>query len=214
MKRLHTEPTKTKRGYTLVEIMMTVLVLVIVGAMVTPFLFEHIKSSYVSEQRNSINKEIRMITNEMSDNARSANYFVMYPSFAAEDRDNIADRLNDGQKGNLLVLVHQTPVEDTSLSTRPIERIVGYYKESGIAPIMKFDIMFNPASSAAVETLIPAESASSGFTKIVDLVEGRADGKLFYNFRNKSVMINGKIFHGNTIKTVTDTYNFTVSPRG
>jgi len=51
-------------------------------------------------------------------------------------------------------------------------------------------------------------------TNVVQLSEGLADGRLFYNFKNRTVMINGKIIHGNQAKWVTDTYNFSISPRG
>jgi hypothetical protein len=49
--------------------------------------------------------------------------------------------------------------------------------------------------------------------------KGLANGRLFYNIRSKSVMVNGQIIHrGGLGKTryerATNTYNFTISPRG
>ena len=65
-----------------------------------------------------------------------------------------------------------------------------------------------------IESLIPAISTVGTHETIVELSEGLADGKLFYNFRERSIMVNGQIYHGNDYKRVTDTYNFTISPRG
>jgi len=49
---------------------------------------------------------------------------------------------------------------------------------------------------------------------VIELSRGLADERLFYNFWGRSVMVNGQIHHGNDAKRVTETYNFTISPRG
>jgi len=45
-------------------------------------------------------------------------------------------------------------------------------------------------------------------------LEGLAKGRLFYLYTENSIMVNGKINHGSDAKQVTNTYNFTISPRG
>jgi hypothetical protein len=50
--------------------------------------------------------------------------------------------------------------------------------------------------------------------EVVELAKGLADNQLFSNFRERTIIVNGEIVHGSAAKRVTDTYNFTVSPRG
>jgi prepilin-type N-terminal cleavage/methylation domain-containing protein len=70
--------------------------------------------------------------------------------------------------------------------------------------------------TATLESLLPSDAASTISTHqiIVQLAQGLADQHLFYNFWGKSVMVNGVIAHGNNNQHATDTYNFTISPRG
>ena len=102
----------------------------------------------------------------------------------------------------------------------PIERIVGYYRSiddtvNNTGPIRKFDIDIAVADqNDPIEDLIPAISTVDTHETIIELSEGLANERLFYNFRERSIMVNGQIYHGNDAKRVTDTYNFTISPRG
>jgi hypothetical protein len=157
--------------------------------------------------------------------AKESNYFIIYPSFASADRNNSEDRLVSDQSGDFILFVH-TASTYVSFGIHPIERIVGYYRESGkvedlsnVGPVMKFEVDFSTpvditeSPSRTLESIIPKEGMVKT-TEILELSKGTANGKLFYNFGNKSVMINGQIYHGNRAQRVTDTYNFTVSPRG
>jgi hypothetical protein len=45
-------------------------------------------------------------------------------------------------------------------------------------------------------------------------VNGLSNRYNFYNYQNKSVITRAKIVHGNRAKRVTNTYNFTITPRG
>jgi len=80
------------------------------------------------------------------------------------------------------------------------------------------DAAHTPAGGTYVtlESLLPNDASATikSHQIIVQLADGLADGLLFYNFWNKSIMVNAKIDHGNNAKQITDTYNFTVSPRG
>jgi prepilin-type N-terminal cleavage/methylation domain-containing protein len=70
--------------------------------------------------------------------------------------------------------------------------------------------------TATLESLLPSDSPTTigSHQIIVQLAQGLADQQLFYNFWGKSVMVNGVIAHGNNDQHATDTYNFTISPRG
>ncbi|RME67586.1 MAG: hypothetical protein D6781_12905 [Verrucomicrobia bacterium] len=174
---------------------------------------------FVSEQRININEDIRELTSEMTRAARQANAFVLYKSFTTADRDTIADRLHHGESGDFIVFV--TLDTTTTVSGKyPISRLVGYYRspdnpsdEESTGPVRRFDVSFSTPSSASLESLIPASSTSASHREIVQISRGLADGKLFYNYRDRSAVVNGQIYHGNKAKEVTDTYNFTVSPR-
>jgi hypothetical protein len=148
----------------------------------------------------------------MSDNATYSNHFLVYPSFA----DRTAP-VNDGLSGDFLVLVYRDPADQAR-----IERLVGYYRAPADAlnpasegPVRKFDLRFNPSSTQAVAALLPAVTTSTGHPEVVELSRGLSNGRLFYNFLDRSIMVKGEIIHrGSLERRATNTYNFTVSPRG
>lgn len=212
------------RGFTLLEAIIAMSLVSIAMAMILGFFVETTTSSFISEEKNKINHDIRKLTNEMATNARQANYFLLYSSFQAADRANVASRLFSGNSGDFLVLVYQGD-RDPSVSItapRPTERIIGYYRApsnpndpSSVGPVRRFIIDIHPDDQfEPIESLLPPVSQINAFSEVIELSEGLADQRLFYNFWDRSVMINGKIIHGNDAKQVTDTYNFTISPRG
>jgi hypothetical protein len=104
--------------------------------------------------------------------------------------------------------------------------------DAAYEPVRKFDISvangkvpantylsatYLPAGGTfkTLEQLLPAADAATIATHkvITPFAQGLDNGKLFYNFWDKSIMVNGKIVHGNDAKRVTDTYNFTITPR-
>ncbi|MCB1122467.1 MAG: hypothetical protein KJT03_13020, partial [Verrucomicrobiae bacterium] len=180
-----------------------------------------------SEQKNRINRDIRAITTELNDVAKEANYFMMYNSFDTSDRNDEEDRLFSNRTGDFVVFVFTSPLAAT-FGSQPVSRLVGYFRSSqdladvsDVGPVMKFDLNFSSpidisdSSSTTLEDLFPSlNSSTANFEEIVELSKGLANGKLFYNFEKKSIMVNGQIYHGKNGNRVTDTYNFTVSPRG
>lgn len=69
------------RGYTLVEIMIAVTIFSMLMAGATQFLIDGYEVTFVTEKKLEINSDIRDITNDIFDEARQANYFIMYQSF-------------------------------------------------------------------------------------------------------------------------------------
>lgn len=208
-----------RAGLSLPEVIVGLLVssLVMMGVMST-FVFTS-KGLFVSEQRININEDIRELTSEMTRAARQANTFVLYKSFATGDRDTTADRLHHAESGDLIVFVFLDTTTTVS-GKYPKTRLVGYFRSpdnpsdlNSTGPVRRFDVSFSPASSAGLESLIPAASTASSQREIVQISRGLANGRLFYNYRDRSTVVNGQIYHGNKAKEVTDTYNFTVSPR-
>ncbi len=213
------------RGFTLVEVIISMTILTMVIGGLLSFNFQIIKGGIYATDKIEINSKIRKITSELSDVSKESNYFVLYNSFSTTDHDAAEDRLSSGFSGDFAVFVY---VEENALSfgTNKVTRIVGYYRKdetteglSNVGPITKFDksyetpVDISSTGSTTLEELILTASSSLS-EEIVEITAGLANGDLFYNYDKKSIMINAQIYHGNARKRVTDTYNFTVSPRG
>ena len=74
-------------------------------------------------------------------------------------------------------------------------------------------------SAHPIESLLPAATSAwashASATLLVNDLQGLAPGSFdFVNFQNRSVLVRLKILHGNQAKRVTNTYNFTITPRG
>ncbi len=203
------------KGFTLVEILIAMSISFMVIAGIMSFYIQFYKIGFTNEQRNRINRDMRQLTGELSRAGRQANDYFIYNSIADVDHNQASDRQLDGGAGDFLVFIYK----DDSGSEETM-RLVGYYREpesldpDALGPVRRFEVNFDPPSLLAVEELIPAYADLTNSKDVVELSKGLANGRLFYNFLGRSVMMNGQIYHGNQAKRVTETYNFTISPRG
>jgi prepilin-type N-terminal cleavage/methylation domain-containing protein len=214
-----------RRGFSLIEVMVATTILTLVVTAVLSLFINMMKSYTYNTFRLSINKDIRTFTNELTDNATYANYFVILSDFvsrtAGTSPGEVLAAMGDGESGDCVLLVFKHPSDDTKVS-----RLIGYYHDpdgAGYGPVRKFDRSFPSGTTAALWTLMPAESTLHTNPDIISAgTVGRAtgtssSGRLFYNFFNRSVMVKGQINYisndGLTRRAVS-TYNFTVSPRG
>ncbi len=131
---------------------------------------------------------------------------------------------------NEIIGYYRAPYQADQLAIDPITNA-----PANMMPVRRFDLTIGhglsanmyllaagsadlPAGGTAttIEALLPGDSRTTIDTHkiVVQLAQGLDNGLLFHNFWGKSVMINGKIMHGNNAVSATDTYNFTVSPRG
>ena len=275
-------------GFTLVEMMLVVGIVGLVMAGVLPFFVSNLKMLYISEQKLLINGDVRAFTNNMINDADTANNFVLYQSFypytnsyydpasgtnktSTVSRDcngdgviDATDRMVAAQDSNFLVLIYyQDPFYDSRFydsipnneptlgtGTNTITRLVGYwlapnvnypgetalyrfdtdkYKGVGSTWTVPWGATF-PAplnGTVTLESLLPpatqAGATNSSYAKIVlNNLEGLwttfsnhpLNGLTFLNFQGQSVIVHARILHGNQAKRVTNTYNFTVKPRG
>ncbi len=195
-------------GFTLVELLVGMTIsLVVLGGSISVFLLGS-STAATGTGRLLINRDIRNFTNEMVENARYADYFKTYTSFT--DRTEV----NDGGSGDFLVLVHRDISDNNKIS-----RIIGYYRYTTDTetegPVLMFDTTYSPSSSSALADLLPATGVNGTHGEVIELSNGLSDGKLFYNFYDRSIVVRGEILHdGATGEQVTNTYNFTISPRG
>lgn len=262
-----------RAAFTLVEILVTSSLVGLVLALAVPFFLTNSRILFVSEQKLLINSDIRTLTNEMVENAREANFFILYRSFhpwaklgptgntihvsrdsTADGIIDVLDRRQSGAAGDFLVFVFYTDPyfdarfydnvignEPEILSTR-VERLVAYwlapnrdnpgeqaiyrldtheYRGTGLTWTTPWAITFplTLSASVTVESLLPPATLGwaqhKDFTKVVNDVRGLTlDGSLYQNFQNRSVLVRAKVLHGNQAKRVTNTYNFTITPRG
>jgi len=191
----------------MIEVLVSVLIFSLVVAGIMRFFIQGWNFASYNTGKLGVNSDVRDFTTELSENATFANFFIVYNSFT--DRTE----LNDAFSGDFLVLVYRDPNDRDKT-----ERLVGYYRSAlpnTEGPVRKFDIAFSPSSDAEIPTLLPATSTIDSHGEVIEISKGLANGQLFYNFFDRSVMVRGEILHyGSTSKRATNTYNFTVSPRG
>ena len=214
------------RGFTLVEILIATTILSIMTVAILGLFINLMKSYKYNTFRLSINKDVRTFTNELSDTATYANYFVILADFSTRTTGAVGSEvlayMADGESGDCVLFIFKDPADDSK-----IRRIVGYYHDpdsAGTGPVRRFATNFSPTvAGSSLWTLLPATSTLHTNDDIISAgTIGTANGtsttgKLFYNFFNRSVMVKGQITYtsndGLTRRAVS-TYNFTVSPRG
>ena len=198
----------SKAGATLTELLIGMTIsAAVLGGTISLFLMGSTTAAN-GIGRLLINRDIRNFTNEMIENARYADYFKTYTSFSDRTEQN------DGSSGDFLILVHRDASDPDKIS-----RVIGYYRYTLSAeaegPVLMFDNKYSPSTSTDLGTLLPAADTKGTHGEIIELSNGLSDGKLFYNFYDRSVVVRGEIIHNGAIgEHVTNTYNFTISPRG
>lgn len=196
-----------KRAFTLLEVMVTTAVFTLVMGAIMSFLVSSTNSAAYNEGKLLVNRDIRKFTSELSDHATYANFFVIYKSFS--DRT----RVDEGGSGDFLVLGFVDDDDPTAYTA-----VIGFYRaatESSEGPVMRFATRYETPQHVQLEDLLPAPTSVGSHREIIELSKGLSDGRLFYNFFNRSITVQGEILHhGSNLKRATNTYNFTVSPRG
>lgn len=223
-----------KTGFTLVEILLAMTILVMVMGMAMSFLVESSSMNFKSSAKNEINRELRTVMNRMAHEAKQSNFFLIYSTAGDADRNEAVDRIPPKESGDALLLVYKGRYSDMEADgldplrdPRPILRMILYYRDANttldgvsVGPVMRWEKVFeSPVTDGDtirnVESLIPAiGTLRNESSQVMAFSEGQVNGKLFFNFQNRTIMINGRIHHGNNAKWITDTYNFSISPRG
>jgi len=228
---------RNSRGFTLVEIMISVTIIGLTSIGIIGFLRQGLKMYYADRARLMINRDIRTFTDKIDTDAVDANFFCLYPSFATTYNGSGGTATDaavaDGQVGDFLVLVFVLPKNTSGVSL--IYQIVGYYREVtnttlNTGPVHRFsvDLSANPVdvTSAPMYSILATyvTGSASSYPVVTQLAQGLATPSpsvtpaLFYNFQNRSVMVNAQISESlsenGLTTTAGNTYNFSVSPRG
>jgi len=225
MKRTqHIIKQESVRAFTLTELMVAMFISALVFMGLFQFTFSTSRLLFDSTGKIDINRDVRMFTQHMSSYARASNCFFIYNSFKGEDRDNISDRKRADQSGDFLLLIYQEPWPNAD-DAECITKLIGYFRKpdgtdlGATGPVYRFEIDYAPGSypstlTTTPEQLISGLSYNSTYERVWELSRGLSDGKLFYNFFDRSIMVKAELFRGNNARRIADTYNFTVSPRG
>lgn len=196
-----------KRAFSLAEVMVTTVVAGLIMGATMSFLLSASNFTAYNEGKLMVNHDIRKFTSQLSDYATYSNHFVIYKSYT--DRT----RMTDGQSGDFLVLEFVDD-DDPTLYTG----LIGFYRsatDTTEGPVKKFIIEYDEPQDELLEDLLPSTSSSNGHDEIIELSKGLSDGRLFHNFYGRSITVQGEILHhGSNLKRASNTYNFTVSPRG
>lgn len=233
----HHSPSKRflrtpRKGLTVTEMLIAMSISLVVATAVFAIFLQALKIYKYEEKKLTINRQIRDFTTELTENATFANYALIYPDFLTRKNivtvknpvtgqtttTGISLQVEDGQSGDMMVLAYVDPDDDTK-----IQKIIGYYREiidpekTDIpAPVRRFEVTFSPSTASPAVDLIPKAETAQQWPEVVELSRGLSDGRLFHNFYGRSVMIKGEIIQGDGrgTRVATNTYNFTISPRG
>lgn len=85
MKPRLASPARLRAGFTVSEILIAMTLGAIVSALVMSFFVFNLRSIFHGEQKLLINGDIRDLTSSMMQQARAANFSVIYPSFYAQN---------------------------------------------------------------------------------------------------------------------------------
>jgi prepilin-type N-terminal cleavage/methylation domain-containing protein len=225
---------RTARAFTLAELMIasTLLGLIMAGAILLTRQVLYVY--YYDTGRILVNQDIRSFTQHMETDAAFSNYFMIFPDFSTRAASGLDANVNDGNSGDFLVLVttatcllNDTPVTGMIAGNNYITNLTGYYRDATTTtsgPVRRFSVPVSYADptklgAAPISTLLnsymPTANSSSN-PIIIQLAQGLANGTLFYDFQDHSIMVRGQIIEsgGQGNRKSVSTYNFTVSPRG
>jgi prepilin-type N-terminal cleavage/methylation domain-containing protein len=225
---MSTRNFRESAGFTLVEIMFAMSILLIVVAGVLPMYVQSSKNILTVDSKIDVNSEIRDITTNIISEAREADAYVLYDNYKGAwiDGDFVdfrnapyhgMGRLRDGESGKMLVLlfygIDPTPDDRTPA---PLEKIIGLYLNANEATsegsLQSFTVT-NINDNKTMEENLPSATKMGTHDVVVSSVKGLIDGDIFYNFGGRSIMMSATIAHINGAIKETNTYNFTITPR-
>jgi prepilin-type N-terminal cleavage/methylation domain-containing protein len=187
---------RSQRGFTLVEIIVTLTVMTVLLGGVTSFYLQNIKSMYAAEQRMKLAGQIKKFSNELIVQASRSNQFILFKSAAPADFDgtntapdannsdrqiiNVADPLNPlHPAGDFVVFVYYEIPKPVTEPFHRITKLEGYFLAAPAAgvpgPVQKvvIDLSASP-STASVEAILTANWATAKFTTYFPLTRGLA----------------------------------------
>jgi len=220
----HTGANRRRRGYTLAEVMITLLISGFVMAGLAQFMLSSTRLLYDSALRTDLDADMRRFTQRILEDAQTSDAFYLYDSFQGSDRAAVdgSDRLAVDTSGDFLLFVYTEPQPYTN-STVYLTKLVGYFRKPSTTgdvtsrgPVLRFEINYaeqtTPATSV-LETLISGLNYDAeGYTQVIANATGRYNNRLFYNQSTECVMIGGEFYRGNVARSSTEIFRLAITP--
>jgi prepilin-type N-terminal cleavage/methylation domain-containing protein len=207
------------KGYTLVEILVAVTLLGVVTVSVLGFVFQTMRIYSYDGGRLMVNRDMRTFTNALANDCVASNYFRIYPDYQTRTAF-----VTDGMSGDFLILAFTDT--NNAAGAYYITQLVGYYRDAdptnptSLGPVRRFSVMIATADQSKDLPTLVAQYVPSSSTPtdpvVIQLAQGLSNGSLFYDYRDRSIMVRGQIvdYGSQGGRAAINTYNFTVSPRG
>ncbi|MBK1857477.1 prepilin-type N-terminal cleavage/methylation domain-containing protein [Cerasicoccus arenae] len=223
----HTRLRQSASGFTLTEMLIALTLVSLLSVGMMAFMVDVARGVFWGTEKAEISEDVRTFTMRLAAEARSSNAAIIYKSFATDDRDAGADRRDDNQSGDCLVLVNTEPYPNSDDSEHYTSAVIYFRKANedndGIGPVYRLEWNATSASdfldtaNYTLEDMLTkiADDDSGDYPVVIELSRGVSNGRLFTNYKQgKVTVVNGEILHGNNVKEVTNTYNLSISPRG
>jgi prepilin-type N-terminal cleavage/methylation domain-containing protein len=208
----------TRRGYTLVEVLVAAALGGIVIAGATGLMITGLRSYYAGRDKLQISQDIRSLTLDLMGTARNAADFKIYDNFA-----NRTEQTLGNGRGDMVAFLYADPNDEAR-----VVRVVTYYRDLGVAnnptardqTLRRFDTgiigsqPFNVAllpgpgtrtqNRAIVETTADATSTQPLLFQRIE----------FSNNAPRGLGVSGQIVYSNkALRRFQNTYDFVVSCR-
>ena len=187
---------RSARGFTLVEIMITVTLMGFIMAGVMTFYLQNVRSMYASEQRLKLAGEIKRFSNELVVQASRSNQFVLFKSARAVDFDGTGgpNDTNDTVRqiididnptnplhpaGDFVVFIYYEIPKPAAQPFHRITKLEGYYLNAinagTLGALRKIVIDLSGAPSTnTVEAILKANWSTAQFTTYFPNARGLA----------------------------------------
>jgi prepilin-type N-terminal cleavage/methylation domain-containing protein len=166
-------PTRSRRGFTLVELLISLGLLLIALAGVLGLMGQNLRTYFYDSKRLAVNRDMRKFTQDLAKDVDGASYFMIFPDYSTRSSGSGSSAIDanvaDGYSGDFLLLVSNAIcVKDASNNLTVngtiytgltpgknyIYQMVGYYRDI-------------PSGSAA-GTTGPVRRVQYNFTTPVD----------------------------------------------
>lgn len=169
-----------KKGYTLVEVLIAMSLMLGILAISMGFLMESTMINFKSTAKNNINRDLRSVMTRMAIEAKQANFFLIYASAAGSDRNEATDRIPPNGSGDALLLVRKgrySDMEDMGMDPlrdpRPILGLILYYRDSNtqidgieVGPVMRWEVDYSGSPITNRDTIRDVESLIPPFATL------------------------------------------------
>ena len=189
--------TSSRRGFSLVEVMVSMTIMSVLMSGVISFYLQNVKSMYASEQRIRLAGQIKRLSNELVVQASRSNQFVLFKSARATDFDgsNAAPNSNNSDRqvinisdptsplhpaGDFVVFVYYEIPKPVNQAFHRISKLEGYFLSTtnagGIGQLKKVVIDLSAAPSTnSIESILTSNwSTTAVFTTYFPQARGLA----------------------------------------